>query len=105
MNDGFYTRRMGRANRPREENRIVDMDRIRILERLCQRKGSWTLDSLHKYVSESNGLRPGEWDFYYIIRQMEEDALLLAKYDPEWKATMVKATEYGRQRFGVLTAR
>lgn len=57
------------------------------------------MDSLHKYVSEANGLRPGEWDFYYIIRQMEEDALLIAKYDPEWKATMVKATEYGRQRF------
>lgn len=93
---------MGRVNRPREYNRIVDMDKIRIMERLCQGKGSWTLKSLQEFVSQSNGLRPQEWDFYYIVSQMEQDALLIAKYDPEWKATMVKATEYGRQRFGVL---
>lgn len=102
QDDGYYTRRTGRINRPREYNRIVDLDRIRILDSLCAVEKPLTMAFLHEQVSESNGLRPKEWDFYYVLRQMEEDALLLAKYDPNYKSTMVKATEYGRQRFGVL---
>lgn len=54
---------------------------------------------LRRWVSEQNGIRPQDWDFYYLLRQMEEDALLTAKYSPITKETLVKPTEYGRQQY------
>jgi DNA-binding PadR family transcriptional regulator len=96
----FYDdRRQGdRFRKPRDYNQLVDFDRLRILDKL-RRSGDQSMLDLRNYVTESNGIRDARWDFYYIIRRMESDALLRAKYDPHKQETIVHITEYGNQRF------
>ena len=86
-----------RSRRPRDYNQLVDLDRLRILSRL--RDGNMKMAELKHYVEKANGLRHGTWNFYYVLRSMEDDALLIAKVDPNQGETIVKITEYGNQRF------
>ena len=68
------------------------MDRIMILHHL--RLGPVTYMDLKHYIERDNGIK-GDWDFNFILRQMEEDAIVMAKYDPAKKMTMVRVTQYG----------
>jgi len=79
---------------------LANLDEIRVMAFLQHGPKRWA--ECQKYVESTDGL--GKGNFSYLIKNMEDEALIRARFDPKLGVTIVSATEYGQEKLKQLLA-